>query len=60
MQHYFCFKDADQMLQDIRSNNCLFEGLFIIIGVDFAQILLVVGQNPKATIVKACIQHSYI
>lgn len=55
MQHYFCFKDADQMLQDIRSNNCLFEGLPIIIGVDFAQILLIICQGPKVIIVKACI-----
>ena len=48
------------MLQDIRSNNCLFGGLPIIMGRDFVQILPVICQGTKATIVGACIQRSYI
>ena len=57
MQHCFCFEAVDRMLQDIRSNDCLFGGLPVIMGGDFAQILPVVR---RATIVGACIQRSYI
>ena len=60
MQHHFCFEAVDQMLQDIWSNDCLFSGLPMVIGGDFAQILPVVCQGTRATILRACIQHSYI
>ncbi len=60
MQHHFYFEVVDQMLQDIRSNNRLFGGLPVIMGGDFAQILLVVYQDTRATIVGAYIQRSYI
>lgn len=60
MQHYFCFKAVDQMLQNIQNNDCFFRGLPVIIRGDFAQILPVVCQGTRATIVGACIQHSYI
>lgn len=43
------------MFQDIWSNNHLFEGLSIIIGGDFDQILPVICKYIRATIVKACI-----
>ena len=48
------------MLQNIRSNDCLFEGLPIIIGRDFAQILPIICQGTRATILGACIQGYYI
>ena len=60
MQHHFCFEAVDQMLQDIRNNDCLFKGLPVIMGGDFAQILPVVCQGTRTTIVGACIQRSYI
>ena len=60
MQHRFCFKAVDQMLQDIRNNECFFGGLPVIIEGDFAQILPVVRRSTIATIVGACIQCSYI
>ena len=60
MQHRFCFKAVDQMLQDIRNNDCFFEGLPVIMGGDFVQILPVVCQDTRATIVEACIQRFYI
>ena len=60
MQHRFCFEAVDQMLQDIRSNDCLFGGLPVIVGGDFAQILPVVHRGTRATIVGACIQRFYI
>lgn len=47
MQHCFCFKAVDQILQDIKSNNHLFVGLPMIMGGDFAQILLVVCQGTR-------------
>ena len=60
MQHRFCFEAVDQMLQDIWSDDRLFGGLPVIMGGDFAQILLVVHRGTRATIVRACIQRSYI
>lgn len=55
MQHCLTFEVVDQMIQDIRSNNCLFGDLPIIIRGDLAEILLVVCQATKTTIVGACI-----
>ena len=55
MQHRFCFEVVDRMLQDIRSHNRSFGGLPVIMGGDFAQILPVVCQGTRATIVGACI-----
>lgn len=43
------------MLQDIWNNNYLFRGLFVIIEGNFTQILLIVYQNIRATIIKICI-----
>ena len=48
------------MLQDIRNNDRLFGGPPVIIGGDFEQILPVIRQSTRATIVGACIQRSYI
>lgn len=41
------------MLQDIQSHGCLFGDLPLIMGRDFAQILPVVCQGTRATIVGA-------
>ena len=60
MQYRFCFEAVDRMLQDIRSDNRLFGVLPMVMGGDFAQILPVVCQGTRATIVGACIQCSYI
>ena len=60
MQYCFCFEAVDQMLQDIRGDNCLFGDLPMVMGGDFAQILPVVRQGTRATIVGACIQCFYI
>ena len=53
MQYHFCFEAVDRMIQNIRSNNHLFGGLPVIMGGDFAQILPVVRQSTRATIVGA-------
>lgn len=60
MQHIFYFKAIDQILQDIQNNSCLFGGLPIIIEGDFAQILPIICRGTRATIVRVCIQYSYI
>lgn len=48
------------MFLDIRSDNRLFGGLPIIMERDFAQILSIVCQGTRATIVGAYIQRFYI
>ena len=60
MQHRFCFEAVNRIFQDIRSNDRLFGGLPVIMGGDFAQVLPVVCQGTRATIIGACIQRSYI
>ena len=59
IQHCFCFKAVDWMLEDIRSDGRLFGGLPVIMGGDFAQIPPFVRQGTRATIIGACIQQSY-
>lgn len=60
MHHRFCFEVIDQILEDIWSNNRLFRDLPMVMGKDFAQILPFVCRGTRATIMRACIQYSYI
>lgn len=60
MQYPFCFEAIDQILQDIWSNNRFFGSLLMVIRENFAQILLIVCQGTRITIVGAYIQRFYI
>lgn len=61
MQHKFCFEAVDRTLQDICNNpDALFGGLPTVLGRDFAQILPVVKNGNRASIVLACLQKSSI
>ena len=61
MQHKFCFEAVDQTLRDIRSDpDALFGGQPAVLGGDFAQILPVVKNGNRASIVLACLQKSSV
>lgn len=51
MQYHYCFKAVNQTFQDIWDGDQFFDDLPIMIKQNFAQILLVVCQGIKATIV---------
>ena len=52
MQNKFCFEAVDRTLQDIRSTpDALFGGVPTVLGGDFAQILPVVKNGNRASIV---------
>lgn len=55
MQYWFWFKVVDQIFQDFWNNDCLFEGLIIIMEENFVQIILIICQNTRAIIIEACI-----
>ncbi len=62
MQHKYCFEVVSRLLADSRSvtDETLFGGVPVLLGGDFAQILLVVSQGSQANIIKACLQQSFI
>jgi hypothetical protein len=62
MQYKYYFEVVHRLLVDLWSvtNNILFRGVPIILGGDFAQILLVVLYSSRADIVAACLQKSFI
>ena len=60
IKYRFCFKAVYKMLQDIQNNDCFFEVLWVTIKKDFIQILLVVCQRSRATIVGAYIERLYL
>jgi hypothetical protein len=62
MQHKYCFKVVHRLLVDLQSvtDDILFKGVPVILGGDFAQILLVVPHGSRADIVTTCLQMSFI
>lgn len=60
MQNKLCFEAVDRTLQDICNNNCMFGGIPIVLGGDFAQIPPVIKNGSRAMIVDASIRNSYI
>jgi hypothetical protein len=62
MQHKYYFEVVYRLLVDLRSvtDDILFGGVPVILGGDFAQILLIVPRGSRADIVTACLQKSFI
>lgn len=61
MQHKHCFEVVHRTLCDVRGDSdALFGGLPAILGGDFAQILPVVKNGNRASIVNACLQRSVL
>ena len=59
MQHKYCFEAVHRTLKDIRESDALFGGISIILGGDFAQILLIVCRANRARTVAANLQQSF-
>ena len=55
MQHKYCFEVVHRLMVDLRSvaDDVLFRGVPVILGGDFAQILLVVPHGSRADMVRA-------
>ena len=62
MQHKACFEAVNRTLNDIceAEGGKIFGGIPISLGGDFAQILPVVRQGSKHSIIQASIQHSLL
>jgi len=62
MQHKSCFEAVNWTLNDIChvSDSCLFGKIPVVLGGNFAQILLVVRRGLQQATVQACLQHSSI
>lgn len=61
MQHKHCFDAVHRTLCDIRGDpDHTFGGLPAILGGDWAQILPVVRHGNRASIVRACLQNSFL
>ena len=62
MQHKYCFEVVHWLMVDLRSvaDDVLFGGVPVILGGDFAQILLVVPHGSRADTVRACLQRTWI
>ena len=56
IQYKYCFEVVYRILKDIRGSNALFGGILVILGGDFAQILLVVRRVNRARIIAANLQ----
>ena len=59
MQYKYCFEVIYRILKDIRGSDALFGGIFVILGGDFAQILLVVRRANRARTVAANLQQFF-
>jgi hypothetical protein len=57
MQHKYCFEVVHWLLVDVRSvtDDILFGGVLMILGGDFAQILLVIPHGSRADIITTCL-----
>jgi hypothetical protein len=57
MQYKYCFKVVHRLLVDLQSvtDNVLFKGVLVILGGDFAQILLVIPHSSRPDIVTTCL-----
>jgi hypothetical protein len=66
MQHKYCFEIVHWLFCDLQClpydgpSTPLFKGTPVILGGDFAQILLVVLGSSRADTVTACLQRSHI
>lgn len=60
MQHRYCFEAVHRMLTDIRNNDSIFGGIPTVFGGDFAQILPVVKNGNRSSIVAANLQKSFL
>ena len=60
MQHKYCFETVHRTLKDIRGFDALFKGISVILGGDFAQILLVVRRANRARIIAVNLQQSFL
>ncbi len=56
MQHKYYFEVVHRTLKDIRGFDVFFEGIPVILGGDFAQILSVVRRANRARTIAANLQ----
>jgi len=60
MQHKYYFEVVHRTLKDIRGSNALFRKIPVILGGDFAQILLIVRRTNRARTIAANLQLSFL
>ncbi|KAJ5865150.1 uncharacterized protein N7529_007066 [Penicillium soppii] len=60
MQDRYAVELVNRLLQDARDNHCLFGGLPVLMGGDFAQTLPIVVPYSRTRTVAACLQRSSI
>ena len=60
IQHHHIHEAVDQTFQDIQCSDKPFEGLLIVFGGDFKQILSVIVKGSHAEIIDACMQWSQL
>ena len=60
MQYKYCFEVVYRILKDIRGSDVFFERISIILGGDFAQILLVVCRVNRVRIIAVNLQQSFL
>jgi len=58
MQHCYCPKAVDRTLCDFFDNERAFEGMTVVFGGDFRQILPIIVKGSRAQIVASSIQRS--
>ncbi|XP_028099952.1 uncharacterized protein LOC114299421 [Camellia sinensis] len=60
MEHRHCVETVDRTLRDIRDSEKPFEGITVVFGGDFQQILLVIVKGVRDQIVNASLRYSII
>jgi hypothetical protein len=60
MQHWHVVESIDRCLWDVIKVNSLFEGIPVLFGGNWAQILPVVPEGTRGEIVNACLRQSYV
>ena len=60
MQYKYYFEVIYRILKNIRGSDALFEEILVILGGDFAQILLVVRRANRARTVAVNLQQSFL
>ncbi len=60
MQNKKVMEAVDKCLRDITKVNSLFGGIPVVLGGNWARILLVVPRGSRSDIVNACLQQSYV